>query len=289
MSKSSVSELEVVGVAAAAAAALGGMVAALSRAQANTDAAQSMRQRVTRIQNAGTQRAYPPIEHAYESAADVVARVQPRISARSQALRQALPGRKRGLRQRLPAPFRRPSAWERLARRTPSPPSTEQMQALASEAVAAIQPRLAAARPRADSAVRTVQKSWEDALQSDLVQSSGPALKAFGERFEDVRESAAEAIAEAPHRLAVRAEQVREALPEVVVVELPSPQPMVQRGKSAAKETFATLGWLVVASAVVYFFVLSEERREQLKSWACSGLEQAHLLALDFRGYEPDM
>lgn len=64
----------------------------------------------------------------------------------------------------------------------------------------------------------------------------------------------------------------------------------VARGSSyAAKETGATVIWLGIASALVYLILLSPERREQVKSFLCSAYEQARLLALDFRGYEPEM
>lgn len=58
---------------------------------------------------------------------------------------------------------------------------------------------------------------------------------------------------------------------------------------NAAKETAATVAWLGIASALVYVVLLSPERREQVKSILCGAYEQARLLALDFRGYEPEM
>jgi hypothetical protein len=288
MAKTSLSELEVLGVAAAAAAALGGVVAALSRAQANAEPGQAVRQQLSRIQSAGAERAYRPVEQLYLSAVDVLARVPPQVAERSQALRQAVPVRRSGAAEPIRIPVRRLTAWDRLSERAPRPPSAEQLQTYATEALQAVQPRLAAMRPAADSARRSVQQSLDEARQSELVQSAGPALQTLTERFGEARESATVALTEAPQRIAERAQQVRDAVPEPPSIELPSPQPVVERGVSATKETMAAIVWLAAASAIVYFVILSEERREQLKSWVCAGLEQAHLLALDFRGYEPE-
>lgn len=288
MAKSSLSELEVLGVAAAAAAALGGVVTALSRAQANADPRQTVRRQFNRIQSVGAERAYRPAEQLYLSLVDVLSQVPPQVAERSQTIRQIVPVRRSGASEPTPIPVRELSGWERLSERAPRPPSTEQLQAIAAGALQAMQPRLAAVRPTALSARRSVQQSLEDARQSELIQGAGPALLSLSGRFSDTRESAAAALAAAPQRIAERAQQVRDAVPEPPAVELPSPQPVVQRSVSATKETVAALVWLVAASAVVYFVILSEERREQLKSWVCAGLEQAHLLALDFRGYEPD-
>lgn len=291
MAKSSLSELEVLGVAAAAAAALGGVVTALSRAQANADPRPAVRQQLSRIQSAGAERAYRPAEQLYLAAVDILTNLPPQIAERSQAVRQVIPVRRGG--STVPIPVRQPTTWERLTDRAPQPPSAAQIQAAAADALQSVQPRLAAVGPMAASVRRSLQQSLDEARQSELVQSAGPAIQTLTERIDTARASAGSALAEAPQRLAARAQRVRDAVPErpaveLPTVDLPAPQPVVARGVSATKETMAALGWLVAASAVVYFVVLSEERREQLKSWACAGLEQAHLLALDFRGYEPD-
>jgi hypothetical protein len=58
---------------------------------------------------------------------------------------------------------------------------------------------------------------------------------------------------------------------------------------SVAKETLATLFWLIAASAVVYFALLSSERRERVKGLLYGAVEQARLLMRDFQGYEEEM
>jgi len=298
MAKSTISQLEIVGVAIAAAGALGGVVMALSRGQDNAGTQSQVQRRVSQLREAGGDlRATQTIEQAYESAAELVARLEPEISARSQAVLEALPGQqKQPAWRRVPLPRvrRRRSRWEQLTDRAPT---TEQLQEVASKAVRQIQPRLAAVRPAAESARQQAQESFAELRESDLVQQSGPALRQISdqlsERIEEMRGEAAVALADAPHRIgemaSERARQLREATPETPVVALPAPKAVAKRGGSAAKETLATLGWLTAASAIVYFVVLSEERREQLKGWTCARMEQLQLLALDLKGYEPDM
>ena len=59
--------------------------------------------------------------------------------------------------------------------------------------------------------------------------------------------------------------------------------------RSATQDSLAALAWLSIGAAVVYFGLLSDERREQVKSALCAAVEQARLLALDLQGYEPEM
>jgi hypothetical protein len=55
---------------------------------------------------------------------------------------------------------------------------------------------------------------------------------------------------------------------------------------NVVRDTFATLFWLAAAAAVIYFALLSPERRERVKRLLYGGLEQARLLMRDFQGYE---
>ena len=59
--------------------------------------------------------------------------------------------------------------------------------------------------------------------------------------------------------------------------------------KSATAEAIAATGWLAAGAAVVYFGLLSADRREQVKTVICGGVEQVRLLFLDLQGYEPEM
>jgi hypothetical protein len=59
--------------------------------------------------------------------------------------------------------------------------------------------------------------------------------------------------------------------------------------RDVAEESLAAAAWLAGAAALVYFGLLSTERREQVKSALCGAVEQVRLLALDLQGYESEM
>lgn len=59
--------------------------------------------------------------------------------------------------------------------------------------------------------------------------------------------------------------------------------------KDTTQEALTAALWLSAAAGLVYFGLLSSERREQVKDFLCGVYEQARLLALDFQGYEADM
>ncbi|MEZ4523691.1 MAG: hypothetical protein R3A46_18900 [Thermomicrobiales bacterium] len=59
--------------------------------------------------------------------------------------------------------------------------------------------------------------------------------------------------------------------------------------KDATLDSVAALAWLGLGATVVYFGLLSSERREQVKSVLCGAIEQGRLLMLDLQGYEPEM
>ena len=63
----------------------------------------------------------------------------------------------------------------------------------------------------------------------------------------------------------------------------------VTKTTSVARETLATLFWLGAASAVVYFALLSEERRERVKAVLYSAFEKSSLLVRDFQGYDEEI
>jgi len=58
---------------------------------------------------------------------------------------------------------------------------------------------------------------------------------------------------------------------------------------NVARDTLASLFWLLAASGVIYFAFLSAERRERVKRLLYTSMEQARLLIRDFQGYEEDL
>ncbi len=59
--------------------------------------------------------------------------------------------------------------------------------------------------------------------------------------------------------------------------------------KDVTMETLTAALWLSAGAGLVYFGLLSAERREQVKGVLCGAFEQARLLAMDFQGYESEM
>lgn len=67
-----------------------------------------------------------------------------------------------------------------------------------------------------------------------------------------------------------------------------SAQHAVHTSTNAAKDTVSSLVWLSIASTLIYLVLLSPERREQVKTAAFDAIEQVRLLIGDFKGYETE-
>lgn len=67
-----------------------------------------------------------------------------------------------------------------------------------------------------------------------------------------------------------------------------SAQTAVKTTGNAAKDTLSAMIWLTIASGLVYLVLLSPERREKVKSAAFAAIEQVRLLIGDFQGYETE-
>jgi hypothetical protein len=105
-------------------------------------------------------------------------------------------------------------------------------------------------------------------------------------------------------RLAGELENIEAGLPEASekVRELPERSRRIVRQRvaeplseaatttgNATKESLAALAWLGLGASIVYFGMLSDDRREQVKASLCGVVEQARLLMLDLQGYDPEM
>lgn len=108
--------------------------------------------------------------------------------------------------------------------------------------------------------------------------------------LERVQESVAPGIAGAFESVKARAEDVglraEPATMNFVSASREHASHAVEATTSAARETVATLFWLIAASTVVYVALLSPDRREKVKSALCQGWEQLLLLTRDFQGYD---
>lgn len=119
-------------------------------------------------------------------------------------------------------------------------------------------------------------------IHDDVLPAVTPVVKDASERagelFEQVRDRADEVI----HRSDdVQVKKMFESGKE-------SAQSAAKTTGSAAKDTLSAMIWLSIASALVYLVLLSPERREKVKSLAFNGIEQIRLLVGDFQGYETE-
>ena len=117
----------------------------------------------------------------------------------------------------------------------------------------------------------------------DEARDDADGLRArVGEEWDAVESG----VADAPDKLRDASARTRKVLRRRVA------RPVAQAASStgaASKEALAAVAWLGLGSAIVYFGLLSDERREQVKDALCGAVEQGRLLMLDLQGYEPEM
>jgi hypothetical protein len=220
---------EIVGIATAGAAALGGLIVALGRSQAH-----SVRDRAASINvKPGVEAATSGLEHGRD------------------AVR---------------------SATERLADIWPD------LRAQAEEVVARASEVPHGAAERVSGVASTTGERAQSIGSDVLGRVQETVIPAVGAFVEATRERTAEMTAHGDETVGGVVSTAGEAAERAVAATT-----------SVAKETLATLFWLIAASAVVYFALLSSERRERVKGLLYGAVEQARLLMRDFQGYEEEM
>ncbi len=140
---------------------------------------------------------------------------------------------------------------------------------------------------------RAVDKLGSASAGSDsaaAASADGPEMPGVAaevaERVSTELEALEEKAAAAPETVRAAADQTRELVSKRVA------RPVSRAATSTGdvtKESLAALAWLSLGACVVYFGLLSDERREQVKDGLCGVIEQGRLLMLDFQGYEPEM
>lgn len=121
------------------------------------------------------------------------------------------------------------------------------------------------------SAARAGGMIARDRLQETLAPAAVEALGSLRQRVEEV------------------ADRSQRVAPAVAATTATKADIAVTRTTGVAKETVATVGWLSVAVALIYFVVLTPERREQLIGLFATAYEQIQLLVQDFQGYEDEL
>ena len=277
--ESAFSVAEVVGISAAAAAALGGIVIALGRTQAKA-----------------SHSALPAVES---------------IPSRKQLKKQAQRGRKKARGVANTAAKRYPDARDYTAAvaGTGFDRAKTQSKALSTQLQDTVIPTIV---EKAEKIRKNVSDQAKNIDANDLVDSSRhladdaaewlryagstvsatmhdsvlpavkPVAKDVSERAGDVYEQVRDRAEDARKR--------NDKFPgaKVVASGRDSAQHAMQTSTNAAKDTLSSLLWLTIASALVYLVLLSPERREQVKTAAFDAIEQIRLLIGDFKGYETE-
>jgi hypothetical protein len=220
---------EVIGIAAAAASALGGIIVALGRSQASAATEKAQKVDLAPVREAAVVRLAQGRD-ATRSAADAVADSYPDL---------------------------RDAARHLLEK--------------AGETAKPAIDRLGASKLVDTEQLRSAGTAVRERVQESLVPAAVDALGNLRERVDDGLD---------------RSQPVASS---VVAATAAGADIALSKSSSAAKDTLATVGWLLAACAVMYFALFDAERREQLKSFLFGAMEQAQLLARDFQGYEEDI
>lgn len=288
--ESAFSVAEVVGISAAAAAALGGIVIALGRTQANAshsslpvlDALPS-RKELKKQAKRGRKRAakrYPDARdyaaEQFDRSADV-ARV---YGADAAVLAGAGLDRAKTQGKALSAQLQDtviPTIVDRAGKIRKN--VSEQAKNVDTDDLADTSRQLA---DDAAEWLRQAGSTVSATMHDTVLPAVKPVAKDVSERAGDVYEQVRERAEDARKR--------NDSFPgaKAVASGRDTAQHAMQTSTNAAKDTVSSLLWLTIASAVVYLVLLSPERREQVKAAAFDAIEQIRLLIGDFKGYETE-
>jgi hypothetical protein len=228
---SALSTAEIVGMAAASAAALGGIIVALGRSQAAVTEARHEQDRLIAIEPASRL-----TRENIERGRDLARQAAATVSANYPELKQ--------------------TASELLQRATDT------------------------ARPRAslvgDQASATADQlkatgaTVLERLQSEVLPAASTAIAGFVERAEEAREKSGPAVTDVKSVAAAKADVA------------------LTKSTSAAKDSLATIAWLTAAASLIYFVLMSPERREQVKNALWGAIDQGLVLVRDFQGHDDE-
>ena len=139
----------------------------------------------------------------------------------------------------------------------------------------------------ADTARPTASRvSHEAAAKADQVRATGATV------LERLQEEVLPAASTALHGVVERAGDARErsapVASDVKSVAAAKADVALAKSTSAAKDSLATVAWTAAALSLIYFVLLSPERREQLKNVLWGAVDQTLALARDFQGEDDD-
>ncbi|CAN5669068.1 hypothetical protein BH23CHL2_BH23CHL2_31610 [soil metagenome] len=283
------SDMEIVTIAAVAAAALGGIVVGLGRGQEEDHRTlpegSKLTESLKRARESGRERV-PSV-----SATRSVMPDRDIGSDLMQALRAVQSGGESVVKRASSVEVRPSERLSKVTRHVPRPQVPDrdsvvsQLRALGQDVIKTGRERLESTDwgELKDRGTARVSQLREDAGNKD----DGPidSVREMASKVGDEVKSIERRVAAAPEAAGAvgrgAAQEVQRRVSEPV-------SRAASSAGNATKESLAALAWLGAGSAIVYFGLLSDERREQVKSTLCSAIEQGRLLILDLQGYEPE-
>ena len=142
-----------------------------------------------------------------------------------------------------------------------------------------------------ESARAALERLAETAvLQVGATRSGGAALRSkLQEAVDSVSPGVSEAAGVVRDRVDRVADRTIDVAPTVATRTSSAAELAVSRSTALAKDTAAVVGWLATAIALIYFVILTPERRGQIGEALATASEQIRLLIQDFQGYEEEL
>jgi hypothetical protein len=291
------SDTEIVTIAAVAAAALGGIVVGLGRGQANEASAPGAAERIRELSSAGVSRAQEALPERRELASQVhrlqeqARRLPDPREADVSPVREALAGIAENIKQSDLS--HEVGSWlQQLSDKDGHLSSMRESRKSAARAGSRRLPSrgqvggtLAQIAATVGGIIESQREKRGDTGRGFSIPSPSDRAGMLRERVSDVVERVGEHVPSTDST-----DQARARASEALHTHVAEP---VSRAASTTKdstqEALAAALWLTAGAGIVYFGLLSADRREQVKDFICGAFEQARLLALDFQGYESEL
>lgn len=126
--------------------------------------------------------------------------------------------------------------------------------------------------------------------QAETTRTGGAALRGkLQDAVETLSPVASDAVSMVKERVDRAAERTTDVAPTVARRTASAADRVASRSTALVKDTAATAGWLAAAVALIYYVILTPERRGQLGEAIATASEQMRLLIQDFQGYEEEL
>ena len=142
-----------------------------------------------------------------------------------------------------------------------------------------------------ESARPALERLVETAVsQAETTRTGGVALRGkLHDAAETLTPLASDVVTVVKERVDRAAERTTDVAPAVVTRTASAADRAASRSTALVKDSAATAGWLAAAMVLIYYVILTPERRGQLGEAIATASEQIRLLIQDFQGYEEEL